>query len=119
GLRRKRDFGHENNCGTSAVERCADGLKIDFRLAGTRDAVDQNRTCVLTCVECSRDFIQCVLLLLVQNETRRCDELLVPMRIAYHCFLAQLSKASLHERAQRLVIARSLPQELRGAHWFL
>ena len=39
-LRRKRDFGNENNCRASAVERCADGLQINFRFAGTRDAVE-------------------------------------------------------------------------------
>ena len=56
GLRRQRNFGHENNCGASAVQRCADGLQINFGLAGARDAVEQNRTCVLRSIECLRDF---------------------------------------------------------------
>ena len=32
-LRRKRDFGDENNCRASAVERRADGLQINFGFA--------------------------------------------------------------------------------------
>ena len=56
-LRRKRDFGDENNCRASVVERPADGLQINFRFAGTRDAVEQNRARVLRCVECLLDFI--------------------------------------------------------------
>ena len=56
-LRRKRDFRNENNGRTSAVERRADRLQINFRFAGTRDAVEQNRPRVLRCVECLLDCI--------------------------------------------------------------
>src|SRR5262249_41387380 len=55
-LWRKRDFGDENNCCPSAVEGRANGLEVNFRLAGTRDAVEQDRTCVLRGIECLSDF---------------------------------------------------------------
>ena len=57
GLRRKRNFRDENDCRASAVERCADGLQINFRLAGARHAVEQNRARVFRCVECLPDFV--------------------------------------------------------------
>ena len=56
-LRRKRDFRDQNNCRASMVERRADGLQINFCFAGTRDTMEQNRTRILRCVECLRDFI--------------------------------------------------------------
>ena len=40
------------------------------------------------------------------------------MRIAYDSFLAQFGETTLYERAQRLVIERGLPQELRRAYRF-
>ena len=57
-------------------------------------------------------------LLLVQNQIRRRDELFVTMRITHHRFLAQLCEAALYKRAQRLVIERGLPKELRRAYRF-
>ena len=55
-LRRKRNFRDENNCRASVIERRADRLQINFRFAGTGDAVEQNRTRVFRCVECLLDF---------------------------------------------------------------
>jgi hypothetical protein len=46
-LRRKGNFGYENNGRASAVERSADGLQINFRFAGTCYTVEQNRARVL------------------------------------------------------------------------
>ena len=39
-----------------------------------------------------------------ENEIRRCDELFVAMRIAYHSFFAQFGETALYQRAQSLVI---------------
>src|SRR2546425_495122 len=47
------------------------------------------------------------------------DKWLVGMRIALACFFAQLNQAAFGKRAQRLVVERSLAQQLRGRHWLL
>ncbi len=47
-------------------------------------------------------------LLLVQEEVRRRDELLVCVRIANHSFLAQLREAAFHQGPQGLIIEGGL-----------
>ena len=64
-LRREGNFRDENDRSAPAIERSLDRLQINFRFAGTRNAVEQNRTRVLGRMERLRDFIQGARLLLV------------------------------------------------------
>ena len=56
-LRREGDFGNEDDRCAPAIKRCPDGLQIDFSLAGTGDAVEQNRACALGRVERLHDLV--------------------------------------------------------------
>ena len=109
-LRRERNLGDENDCCASAVDRGADRLQVNFRFARAGDAVEQNRARVIGRVERLDDFLQRACLFFVQDEVRRCDELLVGVRIAHDSLFAQLSETALYQRTQRLVIERRLPK---------
>ena len=107
-LRRERNLRDENNCGAPVIERGPDRLQINFRFSRAGHAVEQNRARILGRIECLRDFLRRVRLLLVQNQVRRCNELLVCVRIANHSFLAQLREAAFDQRTKRLVVESDL-----------
>src|SRR6266446_9017875 len=81
-LRRKRNFGHEDDRAASAFERSPNCLQINFGLSATGHPVQQNWSRTLRRVECLGNFFQCKDLLRIENKIRGCDEPLVAMRIA-------------------------------------
>ena len=97
-------------------ERGSNRLQINFSLAAARNPVEQNWSRTFRRVERLRDFLQRDQLLRIQDKIRRCDELLVSMRIANNGFFAQLRKATLNERAKRLVVESCLAQKICRAH---
>jgi hypothetical protein len=74
--------------------------------------MEQNRLRVLRRRERFFDGAQRRRLLRIQGEIPRSDELLIRMRIARDGLLAQQNKASLLQRAERLVIERNLAQQV-------
>ena len=54
-------------------------------------------------------------LFFVQNEIGRWDELFVAVRVALDRFLAQHGQTALDQRAERLIIERSLSQQICNA----
>ena len=116
-LRRQRNFRNENNGGASALERGADGLQINFRFAATRSRREAesgarfpaSRAPGLISFSASACSV-------IQDEIRRCDELLIAMRIARDRFFAQFGQAAFYQRAQRLIIERRLPQQICRRH---
>src|SRR6266403_1038244 len=115
-LWRKRNLRYEHDCATTALERSSDCLQINFRLAAAGHSVQQNRTRALREIERLGYFLQREELLRIEHKIRRCDELLVGMRIADDCFFAQLRQTAFDQRAQCLVIERYLAQKVGCAH---
>src|SRR6266513_4854687 len=76
-LRRKRNFGHEDDRAASAFERSPDRLQINFRLAAAGHSVQQNRTRSLREIERLGYFRQREELFRIAHKIRRWAELLV------------------------------------------
>jgi hypothetical protein len=114
-LRRKRDFGDENNCRASAVERRADGLQINFVLPEPVTPWSKiGRAFSGASSACSTSFNACV-----------CSSFRTRFDVAMNCsspcgsrtqLLRAIRRDRALQRAQRLVIERGLPQELRRAY---
>src|SRR5438309_9023681 len=98
-LRRKRNFGYEDNRAASPFERSPDRLQINFGLSATGNSVQQNWSRTLRRVECSDNFFQCEDLLRIQDKIRGCDEVLVAVRVADNCFFAHLRQPAFDQRA--------------------
>ena len=93
-LRRKRNFGHEDNRAATALERSPDCLQINFRLAATGNSVQQNWSRVFRRIERLGYFLEREDLLRIENKIRGCDEPLVGMWIADNCLFAQLCQTA-------------------------
>ena len=113
-LRRERNFRDEHDGRFSAREGRTDRLQINLRLAAAGHAVEQNRLRVFRRGQRFLDRAQGSRLLQIQGEIGRRDELLIRVRIARDRFFAQRHEPALLQRAQRLVIERSLAQQIRG-----
>jgi hypothetical protein len=78
--------------------------------------VQQNRARIVRRIKRLSNFVEHARLLLVQNEIRSCDELLIGMWIADDRFFAQFREAAFDQSAQGLVIERCLAQKLRRSN---
>ena len=91
-----------------------DRLQINLRLAAAGHAVEQNRFRLFRRGQRFLDRAQGRRLLRIQGEVGRGDELLIRVRIARDRFFAQDNEPALLQRAQRLVIERSLAEKFGG-----
>src|SRR5260370_405982 len=117
-LRRKRNFGHEDDRAASALQRSPNCLQINFSLAAAGHCVQQNWSRVFRRIERLGYFLQRQDLLRIQFKIRGCDELLVAVRVAHNCFFVHIRQTAFDQRAQRLIIERCLAQKVGCAQRF-
>src|ERR1051326_3335837 len=95
----KRNFRDQNNSAAVAIEGVPDRLQINLGLAAAGDTVEQDRTRIFRSGQRLLNFPKGQDLLRVQRKVPGGDKLLVAMRVALNCFLAQFDQATFGQSA--------------------